>query len=165
MLYLLFLWTFIYYNSLSSSNFCTCYGVWADPFVPTAILGETHFSFPLLLVIYSYLNVKANYRTLNIWDGCLTTKLRGQIFFPIYGLVGSFLLKMASSPSYLPAASLPFPLLSPPPLPPRQTRGSPGLRLASLHPIRIARRACDVTYVFDLSYAWTDMWTGCGGSV
>lgn len=82
----------------------------------------------------------------------------------------ALLLKMASSPSYLPAAFPSF-LLSPLflllpsslPLPPGQTRGSPGLRLASLHPIRIACRACDVTYVFDLSYAWTDMWTGCGG--
>lgn len=88
----------------------------------------------------------------------------------------ALLLKMASSLPYLPAASP-----SPPPPPPRllflhpsltsspllslpvQRGGSPGLRLVSLHPIRIACRACDVTYVFDLSYAWTDMWTGCGG--
>lgn len=91
-------------------------------------------------------------------------------FFSLPFLVWlALLLKMASSPSYLPAASPPPSSSSPalfrlfPPLPPRQMRDSPGLRLASLHPIRIACRACDVTYMFDLSYAWTDMWTGCGG--
>lgn len=107
---------------------------------------------------------------------------KSTIFYLFYVLFFCFilffwmalLLKMASSLPYLPAAS-------PSPPPPRllflhpsltsspllslpvQRGGSPGLRLVSLHPIRIACRACDVTYVFDLSYAWTDMWTGCGG--
>lgn len=108
---------------------------------------------------------------------------KSTIFYLFYVLFFCFilffwmalLLKMASSLPYLPAASP-----SPPPPPrllflhpsltsspllslPVQRGGSPGLRLVSLHPIRIACRACDVTYVFDLSYAWTDMWTGCGG--
>lgn len=33
-------------------------GVWADPFVPTAILGETLFLFLLLMIIYSYLSAE-----------------------------------------------------------------------------------------------------------
>lgn len=51
----------------SSSNFCDCLGVWADPFVPTAILGETQFFLlPLLLSIYSYLYAKENDRALHL---------------------------------------------------------------------------------------------------
>lgn len=156
-------------------------GVWADPFVPTAILGETHFIFPLLLIIYSILLrwrkwqciifIRSLFEDLTV----RTKKKHRFFFFPFLVLVGSFTKDgfltfipaccfSPSPPPPLPSSPLLFLLL--PfllPLLPRQTRGSPGLRLASLHPIRIACRACDVTYMFDLSYAWTDMWTGCGG--
>lgn len=83
-------------------------GVWADPFVPTAILGETHFLFPLLLIIYSYVYIKMAVWRLNCEDK------KAQIFFSQFLVWLALLLKMASSPSYLPAASPPPP---PPPLP------------------------------------------------
>lgn len=79
---------------------------------------------------------------------------------PFLVLVGSFFTKDGFC-TFIPACC--FPSLSP--SLPSDKAALPGLRLASLHPIRIACRACDVTYMFDLSYAWTDMWTGCGGSV
>lgn len=98
-------------------------GVWADPFVPTAILGETHFLFPLLLIIYFKLKEAAEHYIykMAVWRlNCEDKKKSTDFLLPIFGSVGSFFLTKDGFLTFIPACcfSSPVPPLSPPSVPP-----------------------------------------------
>lgn len=116
-------------------------GVWADPFVPTAILGETHFLFPLLLIIYFYLKkaTEHNIHKMAVWRlNCEDKKKKHRFSFTHFWFSWLFFLFFTKDGflTFIPACcfSCPVPPLSPPlspptflssplPLPPRQMRG------------------------------------------
>lgn len=132
------------------------WGTWADPFVPTAILGET-----LLYLLLFFWQRKCIFTYSLRWLSQDATNQAKIFTFPICFCFLFFflalLITMASSPSYLLEAPRLSPVFPTPPSPlpsPFQMKGLFWAEAASLHLILIHINclACHATDLFVLSF-------------